>query len=350
MVSRESVSVRAVAPSNIALIKYWGKSDASLNWPANDSLSMTLHHARSITTARAWTDAQSPGSHRISFGDAGTASRVPEKTTRFLEWLRAEVARHGSATGALDITTRNTFPSSCGIASSASGFAALTMAATGAWTGARTIADLENIGIDRAKLAAWARRGSGSACRSIHGGYVHWQRGASPAGQNVSSAFSRDDWPLADLIVLVDDKAKHVSSSEGHARAFTSLLMAPRVAALPERLRETVRAIESRDLERLGTIIEGEAMEMHSVMMTSTPRTDYFSEPTTRFLAWLRAERVAGNLNAWFTLDAGPNPHLICRPEDSAAIATRIKKEFPAFPVIEDHTGNGATLEAVDGH
>ena len=79
MVSRESVSVRAVAPSNIALIKYWGKSDASLNWPANDSLSMTLHHARSITTARAWTDAQSPDSHRISFGDAGTASRVPGK-------------------------------------------------------------------------------------------------------------------------------------------------------------------------------------------------------------------------------------------------------------------------------
>ena len=353
MVNRESARFRAVAPSNIALIKYWGKSDAAVNWPANDSLSMTLSKACSITTARVWKDAPSPHEHRISFEGSGAVARAPEKTMRFLEWLRAQVSRHGDASrmeDALDITTRNTFPSSCGIASSASGFAALTIAATAAWTGARTMAGLEDIGITADKLSAWARRGSGSACRSINGGFVHWQRGATAAEQRVSNVFASDYWQLADLIVLIDQGAKHVSSSDGHARAFTSLLMAPRVAALPERLRETIRAIESRDMERLGALIEGEAMEMHSVMMTSTPRTDYFGEATARFLSWLRTQRAAGNLNAWFTLDAGPNPHLICRPEDSAAIAGRIKKEFPAFSVIEDRTGSGATLEADHGH
>jgi diphosphomevalonate decarboxylase len=343
----------AVAPSNIALIKYWGKSDASLNWPANDSLSMTLSRARSITSASVQSDAATPQSHRIAFGNSpadAIVAREPVKITKFLEWLRGEVSQHGNAAGALDILTRNTFPSSCGIASSASGFAALTIAVASAWTGARTMDELDGIGITAEKLAAWARRGSGSACRSIHGGYVHWQRGKSPGAQQTSNVFSANYWQLNDLIVLIDQGAKQVSSSDGHARAFTSPMMAPRLATLPERLRETIKAIESHDLERLGTIIEGEAMEMHSVMMTSSPRTEYFGGPTVEFLSWLRAERAAGKLSAWFTLDAGPNPHLICRPEDKSFVAARIKSEFPSFPVIEDQTGHGATLEVTDGH
>lgn len=358
------LQVTATAPSNIALIKYWGKSDASLNWPANDSLSMTLNQAKTTTTANLQPDAATPDAHRMAFKTSGAGSipvRDLAKTTRYLEWLRNEIRPFGAAEGALDILTHNSFPSSCGIASSASGFAALTIAAAGAWTGAKNLDELHRLGITREILSAWARRGSGSACRSIHGGFVHWVRGEAPDSQTVSSVFSTDHWSLTDLIVLIDRGAKSVSSTEGHARAFSSPLMNVRMSGLGERLKNAAQAIEGRDLERLGTIIESEAIEMHSVMMTSHPRTDYFGAPTIAFLRWLRESRAAGNLAAWFTLDAGPNPHVICRPEDAAAIKAMILENFPGSTMIQDQTGLGATLQrsepsntrkqgAADGH
>ncbi len=343
-----TLHVTATAPSNIALIKYWGKSDASLNWPANDSLSMTLSQAKTTTTANVQPDAKTPDAHRMAFKTTG-AGTIPVrdlgKTTRYLEWLRNEVRPFGSAEGALDILTHNSFPSSCGIASSASGFAALTIAAAAAWTGTKNLDELHRLGITQDILSAWARRGSGSACRSIHGGFVHWVRGEAPTAQKVSAVFSPDHWPLADLIVLIDRGAKSISSTEGHARAFTSPLMNVRMAGLGERLKDAAQAIEMRDLERLGTIIESEAIEMHSVMMTSHPRTDYFSAPTIAFIRWLRESRAAGNLAAWFTLDAGPNPHVICRPQDAAAINAMILDKFPGSTTIHDQTGFGATLQ-----
>ena len=347
--TENETTVRAIAPSNIALIKYWGKSDATLNWPANDSISMTLSRARTITSATIRSNAPSENCHRLSFRTSATKSiavRDQEKTTRFLEWLRLEIKPYGSAEGALDLLTYNSFPSSCGIASSASGFAALTVAATAAWTGTKNFADLHDLGISRAHLSDWARRGSGSACRSIHGGFVQWERGHSPNTQKINPVFSEEHWPLADLIVLIDRGAKSTSSTEGHARAFTSPLMNVRLSGLGERLKNCAQAIEARDLERLGTIIEAESIEMHAVMMTSNPRTDYFGSATIDFISWLRKSRAKGEFSAWFTLDAGPNPHVLCRPEDAAAIKAIILKKFPSSSVIHDQTGSGALLES----
>lgn len=345
--NQTTLHVTATAPSNIALVKYWGKSDASLNWPANDSLSMTLSQAKTTTSATMQPDAATPSAHRMAFKTTG-AGTIPVrdlgKTTRYLEWLRNEIRPFGSAEGALDILTHNSFPSSCGIASSASGFAALTIAAAGAWTGAKNMDELRRLGITRDVLSTWARRGSGSACRSIHGGYVQWIRGEASSGQKVRPIFSPEHWPLADLIVVIDRGAKSISSTEGHARAFSSPLMSVRMSGLDERLKNAAQAIEGRDLERLGTIIECEAIEMHSVMMTSQPRTDYFGAPTIAFIQWLRESRAAGNLAAWFTLDAGPNPHVICRPEDADAIKGLILAQFPGCALIHDQTGSGATL------
>ncbi|MEY4631444.1 MAG: diphosphomevalonate decarboxylase [Pseudomonadota bacterium] len=342
-------TVSASAPSNIALIKYWGKSDPALNWPANDSLSMTLSRAATTTTARIRTGAATPQHHQLAF--AGFEARTPNaKTIRFLEWLRGEVARFGQAEGALDLVTANTFPSSCGIASSASGFAALTVAAAGAWLGADSMEALAKKGVTEDLLATWARRGSGSACRSISGGFVLWERGDDAAHQKTRSVFSSTWWELADLIVIIDDSAKSVSSSDGHARAFSSPLMQPRLQKLPERIQKVAAAIETRDLPKLGALIEEEAIEMHEIMRTSSPRTEYFGAPTIEFLDWLRQGRAAGDLPAWFTLDAGPNPHLICLPEDSQRIKTQIQARFPGMQVIQDITGKGATLGRQHGH
>lgn len=338
-------TVTATAPSNIALIKYWGKSDATLNWPANDSLSMTLSRARTTTTVCINDHAVAQEQHSLAFR-GHEARRPTEKTLRFLEWLRREVEAFGPAKGALAITTQNTFPSSCGIASSASGFAALTLGATGAWLGKDSLADLEAAGITNDLLSNWARRGSGSACRSICGGYVLWERGETPDHQAIKTVFTPSYWQLADLIVLIDQSPKQVSSSDGHVRAFTSPMMRPRLDALPQRLQHVAAAIESRDLEKLGDAIEQEAIEMHEIMKTSSPRTEYFGAPTVEFLDWLRQSRQRGDFQAWFTLDAGPNPHLICLPEDASLIRKKIEATFPGTPVMEDLTGDGASLQA----
>ena len=355
---------RATAPSNIALIKYWGKSDASLNWPANDSLSMTLSRAHTVTTAQKSQGmavqgmaVQGMAAHRIAFGtssDTAIPARDNGKAQQYLEWLRTEVRTFGPAEGALDILTNNSFPSSCGIASSASGFAALTLAAVGAWTGAKNMDQLKALGISTAHLSAWARRGSGSACRSIDGGFVRWTRGNSPEQQSAGTIFCDDHWQLADVIVMIDRSAKKVSSTEGHARTWTSPLMKLRMSGLSERMKHVLEAIESRDLERLGTLIETEATEMHAVMMTAIQRTDYFGTPTIDFISWLRHGRAAGNIEAWFTLDAGANPHLLCHPQHVAHLRKQIIKNFPDYKILEDQTGGGAKLESLeeksDGH
>ena len=350
---------RATAPSNIALIKYWGKSDASRNWPANDSLSMTLSRAHTVTTAQKSQGmaVQGMAAHRIAFGtssETAIPARDNGKAQQYLEWLRTEVRAFGPAEGALDILTSNSFPSSCGIASSASGFAALTLAAAGAWTGAKNLDQLKALGITTAHLSAWARRGSGSACRSIDGGFVRWTRGNSPEQQSAGTIFCGDHWQLADVIVMIDRSAKKVSSTEGHARTWTSPLMKMRMSGLSERMKHVLEAIESRDLERLGTLIETEATEMHAVMMTAIQRTDYFGAPTIDFISWLRHERAAGNIEAWFTLDAGANPHLLCHPQHAAHLREQIMKNFPDYKILEDQTGGGAKLESLqeksDGH
>lgn len=368
--SNDTDTVIASAPSNIALIKYWGKSDATLNWPANDSLSMTLSRAATTTMARINRAAINSTEHShdlslghlLAFGDSfDNCLRVRDMTKPrlFLERLRAELKPWIKNDGPLEIVTKNSFPSACGIASSASGYAALTVAAVGVWTGQHTMAGLETVGISRDLIAAWARMGSGSACRSIHGGFVHWLRGETAANQKCRQLFDCSHWPLADLIVLIDGKHKQVSSTEGHARAFSSPLMNVRLAGAGERMKSLLNALENKDLEKLGDIIEAEALEMHAVMMTATQPTRYFTDKTVEFLCWLRQQRSIGSIPAWFTVDAGPNPHLICLPEHSQKISSQIKAQFPEFSIISDCTGSGAALpgfmpesreDQIDGH
>lgn len=318
-----------LAPSNIALIKYWGKRDAALQIPANDSLSMTLATAFTCTRAAV---AESP-SLTSAHGALGS------KAERHLAFLKAELGFDAP----LAITTKNSFPAACGIASSASGLAALTIAAIAAWTGASSFDELAVAGFSRARLANLARRGSGSACRSLYGGYVQWHADT----QDVSVTLPPDHWQLADIIVVLSDAPKAVSSTDAHAGAWASPLFAPRLAGLPERLAQVRGALVKRDLAALGDAIEIEALEMHAVMMSGQPAANYFTASTSRFLCWLREERRAGRLAAWFTIDAGPNVHLICEAADSEHISKAVELAFPEARLIRDHTGHGPTLRTL---
>jgi diphosphomevalonate decarboxylase len=328
---------RAKAPSNIALIKYWGKRDAAKQWPANDSLSMTLSGCLSTTTVRVTDSAE----HTFSF-EGGTLCPNTQKPLRHLERL----AREFGFTQKLGVNTSNSFPTGTGIASSASGLSALTLAALAAWSESASMAELtEKFGIQR--LATFSRLGSGSACRSLQGGFVKWLAGKSPDEQSVEQIASADHWKLHDVIVIFSDQPKQVGSTEAHDWAWDSPLFELRLAGLAEKTRLAQKAIEERDLKTLGPIIEAEALEMHSVMMTSDQPVNYLTEKSVRFMSWLRKLRFRESLEAYFTLDAGPNVHLLCEPETLPFLQHRLQRDWGQTMVIIDQIGRGPVIDTI---
>ena len=347
---------RARAPSNIALVKYWGKRDSEQQWPANDSLSMTLSTAYTDTLA-----AVGSGTDQVQRGGALASDATVERALRHLQYLRKQTG----FSAPIVIGSDNTFPASAGIASSASGFAALTIAALGAWTGAPNMASLDQMGWGRDRLAHMARMGSGSAGRSLFGGFAHWSAGASASEQAVFAPFDASHWPLSDLIFVFHSGPKTVSSSKAHAWAQSSPLFQIRLAGLPSRLQRTLSAIKRRDILGLGIEIEAEALEMHAVMMTSSPSVCYISSETSQFIAALRAKRDSEALPCWFTLDAGPNVHVICETAHEQAVYDALAPvagecfaqkaggsggregtghERQKLTILRDHIGSGPTL------
>lgn len=329
----------ALAPSNIAFMKYWGKRDPSLQWPANDSLSMTLSSSYTVTTARRH-DGNADVFQFANGPTINSAMHPHHKIFRHLNFLRDQLG----TTGYLSITSENTFPTGCGIASSASGFAALTLASTAAFTGHSDWNELAMKNAPREALAHWSRQGSGSAGRSLLGGFVRWDAGASPKEQRIYAPFSADHWRLSDVIVILSSEEKAVSSSEAHLAAWGSPLFAPRLAGVASKMKRVMTAIEQKNLENLGIEIESEALDMHAVAMTGNPQAHYFTSDTVRFLTWVREERARGTLPAYFTVDAGPNVHLICETKDVDQVTRRLQKEWPRVKTIVDRVGSGPKI------
>lgn len=374
----------ATAPANIALIKYWGARDLERALPVNPSLSMTLSACRTRTTVEfspepgddeVWLAPQELVGHE-AVGDetvvigpgaraaavaaadaiaAGGGAAVPDSrrgtwrdpgpafSARVLAHLDVLRRRAGLAPGdgRFRVDTVNSFPSSAGIASSASGFAALTVA------GAAALGlglDLER---DAGELSSLARQsGSGSATRSLLGGFVLWP---DPAGGDADDPRAvqlhpAGHWPLADVIAVVDAGAKEVSSLGGHRLAPTSPYFARRLELVPERLDSVRRALAERDFARLAAAVEEEAVDLHLVAMSSRPPIFYWSAGTVDVLAAVRRLRAEG-LPACSTIDAGANVHVLCPPEAADAVAARLA-ELPAVQtVLRDRAGDGPVLE-----
>jgi len=225
-----------------------------------------------------------------------------ERVVAHLDRIRALAAFNAKAS----VISHNNFPAGTGLASSASAFAALTVAACAA-AGLRLSTD---------ELSRLARLGSGSACRSVPGGFVLWD-----ACDEDDCSFGRtiappNYWDLRDVIAIVESAHKATGSTEGHALADTSPLQAARVASAPARLERCRAALLSRDWPELAAVIEEDALAMHAVMMTSRPPLLYWQPATLAVLQAVRAWRAEG-LSVAFTIDAGPNVHCIC-PADSA--------------------------------
>lgn len=315
--------------SNIAFIKYWGVTDAKLNIPLNNSISMTLADAYTTTTV-VW-----DGEHRLA-SDTFEIDGKPftgDGATRLIRHLD-RIRQLAGVNYFAAVASTNNFPMASGIASSASGFAALTVAACGAL----------KLDLNATQLSAIARRGSGSASRSLFGGFVEWEQGSDDETSVAHQLFPPEHWQLYDLVAVVSGAAKSVSSEAGHSIAKTSPLNEGRIASLPKALEEVRIAIQSRDIKRLGPVIEQDALAMHCVMMTGTPSLLYWQPGTLEIIQAVRRWREQDNIPAYFTIDAGPNVHVICEKESVAEVEKRLRNLNHVKQVIVSAPGGGPQL------
>jgi diphosphomevalonate decarboxylase len=316
----------AFAHPNIAFIKYWGNRDERLRLPVNGSISMNLDGLYTRTTvsfqaALALDELVINGRAVSGPGLARVSSILDEVRTAAGIRLRAEV------------NSENNFPTGAGIASSASAFAALTVAATKA----------AGLDWDEAQLSRLARHGSGSACRSIPPGFVEWEPGQGDKDSVAFSLAGPQHWALADCVAIVSSGHKSIGSTEGHALAPTSPLQAARVVDAPRRLEICRRSILGRDFDGLAAIIELDSNLMHAVMMTSNPTLFYWQPATLTVMRAVREWRMAG-LPVAYTIDAGPNVHVICPQEQAAGIMEKLKELPGVIDTLMAKVGGAAKL------
>jgi len=301
-------SASAIAHPNIALIKYWGNRDHELRIPENGSISFNLD---GLYTKTKVTFESSLENDILEINGQIIGNSELKRVSQFLRWVSEISGKHYFA----KVISENNFPIAAGIASSASAFAALSLAATKAF-------DLE---LSEKELSKLARRGSGSACRSIPDGFVEWKPGRTDEDSFAVSIAPSSHWDLVDVIAVVKGKHKSVGSTAGHALAHTSPIQKARVADAPRRLDIGRNAIMMKDFLALAEIVEVDSNLMHAVMMTSNPSLIYW-EPTTITIMKTIPELRQTGIPVCYTLDAGPNVHVIVESKFVKKIEERLSE------------------------
>ena len=316
----------AQANPNIAFIKYWGNRDNTLRLPMNSSISLNLDGLYTRTSISF--QPSLPFDQLIINGHEITGTGL-NRVAYILDIVRGMANIHEHA----EIVSENNFPAGAGIASSASAFAALAMAGSKA----------AGLNLTEPELSRLARRGSGSASRSIPGGFVEWQVGTADDDSFAFSIAPADHWKLVDCIAIVSASHKKTGSTEGHAIAPTSPLQAARVADTPRRLALCRNAILNKDFESFASIVELDSDIMHSVMMTSTPALHYWKPASLAVMNAVRQWRSEG-LSACYTVDAGANVHVICLEAESQNVNKRLREMDGVEDVLVARAGGPAKI------
>ncbi len=283
--------MRAVARANtnIALVKYWGKRDAALNLPAVGSLSLTLEGLSTRTTVVfGKSDADT-----LVLNGAPADDKSTKRVSKFLDIVRQRAGLSERAA----VESSNDFPTAAGLASSASAFAALAVAATRA----------AGLSLSDRELSILARRGSGSAARSIFGGFVEMHRGQRADGEDAFAEPIASDWDVRLVIAATTQGPKATLSTDGMRHtAETSPYYDPWVQMSERDLATAREAIARRDLEALGQVTEASCLSMHASAMAARPAVVYFIGQTIEGYRIIQDLRRSG-VPAWFTCDAGPH-------------------------------------------
>jgi diphosphomevalonate decarboxylase len=316
----------ALAHPNIAFIKYWGNRDNTLRLPVNGSISMNLDglFTRTSVTLDAFLSSDELIINGKTAGGAALA-----RVSYILDLVRVRAGKNHF----MRVESENNFPAGAGIASSAAAFAALAVAASKA----------VGLELSEPELSVLARRGSGSASRSIPAGFVEWQMGKDEADSYAFSIAPVDHWNLVDCVAIVSSTHKKTGSTEGHAIAGTSPLQNARVEDAPRRLEICRNAILKKDFEAFANIIEHDSDMMHSVMMTSNPPLMYWQSATVEIFHQVREWRASG-LPVGYTVDAGANVHVLCLGEYAKEVEKRLREIPGVSNVLVAGVGSTAKL------
>ncbi|MGX6961189.1 diphosphomevalonate decarboxylase [Vagococcus xieshaowenii] len=323
--------VTARAHTNIALIKYWGKRDTTLFLPMNSSLSLTLDEFYTDTTV-SFID----GDQDVFFLN-GVEQPLEEcvKISKFIELFRTQ----SSIKSAVLVESHNHVPTAAGLASSASAFAALGTA----------LNELFVLRMDKQTLSTFVRQGSGSATRSIYGGFVEWQMGIETDGSD-SYAIKVDDadWNIAMLTIPVNTRKKEISSREGMKLTVeTSPFYPAWVEQAGQDIKAIKQAINNQDFIALGELTEANGMKMHGTMLGANPPFSYWEPLTVKVLQRIREIRGQG-IPCYYTMDAGPNVKVICQADKADEIKKLLDQSFPDNTTIISGVGKDAYLLSVE--
>lgn len=322
----------AKAYSNIALVKYWGKKEEGLRLPVNSSLAIGLDKIFTVTTVEF--DPQLKFDVVEIDGDSFDADET-ERVTKHLDIIRAQAQIKYKA----KVVTKNNFPKGAGAASSASGFAALSIAGV-------TAAGLK---LSQKELSILARQGSGSASRSIPGGFSIWHTGDTSEESFAESIDAPSDWDLRVLLVFVGDLSqKKVGSTEGMALSQeTSPYFDLGVAEARKNLERIKQSINESNWSEFGQVIEDECFRLHTICMTTRPNILYWSSETVAIFQKLLSLREQG-IDGFFTVDAGPHVHVVCQAKDVEKIKQELNQLSGIHSIVDCSVGGPA--EVIEEH
>ena len=315
----------AIAPSNIAFIKYWGRKDEVLRLPENGSISMNLSGLHTTTTVEFSSKYKKDSIEINGIQNREEGSRV----TKHLDRVRA--LAHISEFA--KVVSKNNFPIGTGLSSSASGFAALTVAA----------AKGAGLNLNEKELSILARQGSGSACRSIPDGFVEWIDGDSSESSYAKSVFSSDYWNLADVIAVVSEGRKDISTSEGQKLIGSSPFFSIRKKNINEKIEKIKQIFKKKNFTEFGELIEAEALELHAIMLTSSPSLIYWTSGTLLIMKLVKAWRKEG-IPVYFTINTGQDIHLICEKETVEKVQEKLKNIIEVKNIIVNFPAAGTKI------
>lgn len=321
----------AITNSNIALIKYWGKYDERLFLPMNSSLSMTLDSLNTKTTVE-FSDKYKNDIIQIDGKDAKDLTL--QKVIGHLNLIRSLANINLKA----KVISENNFPIEAGLASSASGFAALTVAACTA----------AGLNLDKKQLSIISRQGSGSSCRSIFGGYVEWLAAKRSEDSFARQIADESHFNIRDTVAIVSSTPKKVSSREGMQRTVeTSPLYKTRLELVKNNFEKMKKAILGKDFTQIGKIAEFDCLLMHACMLTTNPALIYWSPTTIEIIHAVENWRDE-DLEAYYTSDAGSNVHILTLPKNTKDVEKRLKEIEGVINII--HNKPGGDVKIISKH
>lgn len=297
----------AIAPSNIAFTKYWGKKDEVLRLPENGSVSMCLSNLLTTTTVEF-----SPNykNDQTTINGGRVEESETERMIKHLDRIRKMAKIEYKA----KVVSKNNFPMGTGLSSSASGFAALSLAASAA----------AGLKLSEKELSILARQGSGSACRSIPAGFVEWLDGDTSETSYAVQIFPPTYWKIADVVAVVSEGKKEVSSSLGQQSAHSSPFMEARLSHMSKKNEQIKKLIKDRNFKEFGQLLEAEALELHTIMLTQYPPLIYWTPGTLKIMKLTSQWRQEG-IPVYFTINTGQDIHLICEQKNVEKVKNKIK-------------------------